>query len=387
MASVERRDGRRSASFVVRYRDDTGKQRSKSFNNKAEAQSFAYKTETQLREGDWIDPLRGRTLFEDFHARWVAARTVSPSRASAEASQAKNHILPKWGSVPLGRIKPLDVDAWVKTMQAGTPTKVMALAQFKLCLDAAVREGILRTNPAAITKAPSLPRKRVSRADVLDAAELDKLVSEVPDHWKALVYLSGWLGWRWSEAMGLRVRDFDFSRGVVHIGNEVAVEVAGVIHRRTGGKTAAATRTVALPEPARDVARWHVGRLSDPSDPSAWVFVTEAGHTPSRSNFLRVFRAAVTRAGLEGRGLNIRQLRHTAASLMLSSGLDILDVQERLGHARGSVTLDIYGRVLNSRREAGNTALGDAMGSSAYTLFTHTGAKLSVPSATTGGPS
>lgn len=78
-----------------------------------------------------------------------------------------------------------------------------------------------------------------------------------------------------------------------------------------------------------------------------------------RSNFRRVFTKAIRDAGLEGRGINVRQLRHTAASLMLSNGLDVLDVQDRLGHSRGSVTLDIYGRVLSGRRRA-STALMDA---------------------------
>lgn len=73
------------------------------------------------------------------------------------------------------------------------------------------------------------------------------------------------------------------------------------------------------------------------------------------------FGTAVRDAGLEGRGINIRQLRHTAATIMLSSGLDILDVQERLGHSRGSITLDIYGRVLAGRRTAGTEIMSNAM--------------------------
>ncbi len=40
---------------------------------------------------------------------------------------------------------------------------------------------------------------------------------------------------------------------------------------------------------------------------------------------------------------------------------DVLDVQDRLGHSRGSVTLDIYGRVLTGRRNTSTTLLNSAM--------------------------
>lgn len=371
MASIEKRESNRGAVYVVRFRDDTGRQRSKSLPTKKEALTYAAQVESQLHTGEWIDPHKGRIKFGDFHARWVAARSVSASRASAERSQAKVHIIPRWSQVPLSRIKPLDVDRWIKDSPAGTATKTMMLAQFKLCLDAAVREGLIRTNPAATTKAPSSPKKRVSTTDVLDAAELDRLVAATPDRWKALVYLSGWLGWRWSEAMGLRLRDVDLDAGVIHVGNEVAVEADGVIVRRAGGKTDAATRAVPMPGPARSVAAWHIARHFSGVGSDGSMFVTESGDTPYRSNFRRIFQKAVRDAGLDGRGINVRQLRHTAASLMLTSGLDILDVQERLGHTRGSVTLDIYGRVLARRREVGTDAMTVLMAANSDTAFTH----------------
>lgn len=392
MASIERRSGKRYDSYVVRYRDDSRRQRSKSFGSKLEAVRFANKVEVQLSEGDWIDPSRGRELFGDFHARWVKARAVSPSRAATEESQARNHILPTWEEVQLRRIKPLDVDTWIKDLNVGPTTKGMVLAQFKLCLSSAVREGLLRSSPASDTKAPAQRRKRVTLKDVLDAQEVDLLTKATPDHWKALVFLSAWLGWRWSEAMGLRWRDVDLDNALVYVGNETIVESQGHLHVRHGGKTDAATRVMPLPSVAVDVFRWHRGRSAVDPAGSRRVFVTEPcpspgrhavtgrkggcqvpgschGHTPLRSNFRRIFIRAVDDAGLGNRGITVRQLRHTAASLMLSTGLDVLDVQDRLGHSRGSVTLDIYGRVLAGRRRESTLTLGAAMASASDLSF------------------
>lgn len=372
MASVERRSGPRGDVYVVRYRDERKRQRAKTFKVKQEALLFSNTTEVQLKTGDWIDPNAGREKFSVFHARWVEARLVSPSRADTEASHAKNHIMPTWGSVALSAIRPLDVDSWIKNLTAGAATKVEVLAQFKQVLDAAVREQLIRTNPATGTKTPARAKKRVTQADVLHADELDRLVSYMPDRYKALVYLSGWLGWRWSEAMGLRNCDVDLDAGIIYVGNQTVVESRGVQYVHEGGKTDAATRTVPLPDTARDVLRWHLDARFSGAGVNGRVFVTEEGNTPFRSNFRRVFLKAVKAADLEGRGINMRQLRHTAASLMLANGLDILDVQDRLGHTRGSITLDIYGRVLAGRRVAGTDLLGAAMAENSDTTFTHT---------------
>lgn len=391
MASIETRSGTRRTSYVVRYRDDAGKQRAKSFSAWKDAVTFSNKVEVQLSEGDYIDPKLGKTLFGDFHVRWVAARKVSTNRRVTEASQAKVHIMPRWANVPLSRIKPLDVDAWVNSIAAGPHTAAGALQQFKHCLNDAVRENLIRTNPAASTKAPKTPTKRVTTADVLDADELMTLVGEMPKRWKALIYLSGWLGWRWSEAMGLRVRDFDFENGVVYVGRETATEVSGRIERRAGGKTDAATRVVPLPRPAAIMARWHIIHGLCGDGPDGLMFVTAGGTTPLRSNFARLLKdrtikgkvipGAIARAGLDGRGVNMRQLRHTAVTLMLSMGLDILDVQERIGHEKGSTTFDIYGRVLANRRKRGTDLMAGAMTENMRTRFTHLPTEISAGTA------
>lgn len=383
MASIVQKSNKRGIVYLVRYRAPDGKQRAKTFPRKAEAAAFAAKIETQVREGDWIDPSAGRLTFGDLHARWLDARTVSPVRAATEETQANVHILPRWKDVQLKRIKPLEVQAWIKNLTsprldeegnrkpASPYTAEGVLLQFRQVLDAAVLEGLIRTNPAAKVKSPPRPHKRVTRADILEVHELDALVDAMPDRYKALVYLSGWLGWRWSEAMGLRNRHIDFDNECVYVGEEVAVQVKGTIHRRAGGKTAAATRTLPLPGPALSVLRWHVEAPFNGEGPDGSVFVTEDGKTPDRSNFHRVFNRAIRNAGLEDRGINLRQLRHTAATLMLSSGLDILDVQERLGHSRGSITLDIYGRVLAGRRTSGTEVMGAAMEGSQCTFSAH----------------
>ncbi|WP_243198128.1 tyrosine-type recombinase/integrase [Weissella diestrammenae] len=48
--------------------------------------------------------------------------------------------------------------------------------------------------------------------------------------------------------------------------------------------------------------------------------------------------------------ITIHGLRHTHASYLLSQGIDIQYVSERLGHADVNITMSVYAHLLNKRR-------------------------------------
>jgi integrase len=79
------------------------------------------------------------------------------------------------------------------------------------------------------------------------------------------------------------------------------------------------------------------------------VFPTATGTPIHNRNLLRRFKKLISEAGL----LEIRfhDLRHTAASLMLNNGVPVLVVSKRLGHAKPSITLDVYGHLISSMQE------------------------------------
>jgi integrase len=61
---------------------------------------------------------------------------------------------------------------------------------------------------------------------------------------------------------------------------------------------------------------------------------------------LRDFKKLLRDAGFPA--IRFHDLRHTAASLMLNHGTPVLVVSRRLGHAKPSITLDVYGHLLPS---------------------------------------
>ena len=76
--------------------------------------------------------------------------------------------------------------------------------------------------------------------------------------------------------------------------------------------------------------------------PGDLVFTTPTGAVLRNLNWRRdVFDPAVTSVGLDG--LTPHELRHTAASLAIQSGASVKSVQQMLGHASATTTLDVYG--------------------------------------------
>lgn len=52
-------------------------------------------------------------------------------------------------------------------------------------------------------------------------------------------------------------------------------------------------------------------------------------------------------------------LKHTAASLMLNNGVPVIVVSRRLGHAKASITLDIYGHLIPGMQEEAANLMDD----------------------------
>jgi len=76
------------------------------------------------------------------------------------------------------------------------------------------------------------------------------------------------------------------------------------------------------------------------------VFPSTIGTPIDPTNILRSFRKALKAAGLPR--IRFHDLRHTAAAIMLNNGVDVLVASKRLGHAKPSITLDVYGHLLSS---------------------------------------
>jgi integrase len=107
------------------------------------------------------------------------------------------------------------------------------------------------------------------------------------------------------------------------------------------------------------VDRWSEGKM-----PDVWLFNAPGGGPLRESNWKRSvgWSAATTAAGLQG--FRVHDLRHTAASVWLGAGADPKVVQRVLGHATASMTMDLYGHLVDGNLWQAARIVGDISGTS-----------------------
>jgi integrase len=106
-------------------------------------------------------------------------------------------------------------------------------------------------------------------------------------------------------------------------------------------------RILTLPKPIAEMLVDHLARFADVGDPDAPMFTTESGGAIATKFSYdawsrRHFTPAVERAGITTK-ISPNDLRHYAVKFAIGQGADVFAVQRMLGHAKPSITLDIYG--------------------------------------------
>jgi integrase len=341
MASIAKRaDGR----WRARYRDQSGKEHSKHFNRKVDAQCWLDEVTARLVTGTYVDPKAGRDTLRDFAEQWMAGRVhLKPKTVASYDSLLASRVLPRWRDVPLSRIDYEGVGAWVAEMRADGLSASRTRQSYHLLtsmLDDAVKGGRLARNPAAGIDLPRLPR--VDK-QYLNHAEVEAL-AEASGADRLIVLTLAYTGLRWGELAALRARRVDLLRGRLEI-TEAVTEINGRLE--WGTPKSHQTRSVPISRFLReDLAQHLAGRGPDDlAFPSARGTPLRVGNYRRRS-----FNTAASSVGLDG--LTPHELRHTAASLAIASGASVKGVQSMLGHASATLTLDRYGHLFGDELDA-----------------------------------
>src|SRR5215217_853654 len=105
--------------YRARYINPAGFERSKSFGDKQKklAEDFLLEVESSKREGKYVDPKAGQTLFESVAVRWKDAQTCDYTSLELMARDLKNHLLPVFEGRSVGAIRPSQVQTWLRDLQ------------------------------------------------------------------------------------------------------------------------------------------------------------------------------------------------------------------------------------------------------------------------------
>lgn len=218
----------------------------------------------------------------------------------------------------------------------------------------AMRRRLIGTNPFQVLTPDERPKRKErekpfewsdENIEALLAAS-SKLAAKKESRadYSLILRVAATLGLRISECLGLQWGDFDSAAGVLHVRRQ---------YLRTGEytapKTEAGVRDIPIPNGPTGLKQALLehkaaSRFKGDSDP---IFAARSGRPFSHRNVTRRgFEAARDEAGLPN-DLTFHDLRHAAASRLISNGLDPVTVAAVLGHSDPHVTLKVYAHLFN----------------------------------------
>lgn len=325
----------------------------------------------QADDGAWVAPKK-QTFGEVLDA-WEAGLNVSPKTAERYKELVDRFIQPHLGAIQVAALRPSRIEAFYTDLRDGRGPKE-GEAGSKLAprtighihrlvvqaLSLAERDGAIPSNPARLAKRPKIERTEIeilSEDQVRDV--LTKLQGRLPFYRLAALGLA--TGMRRGELCALRWKDVDLDAGRLRV--EQSLE-----QTRTSGlrfkppKTRYSNRTIALPASIVNELRAHrkeqqeerlkLGLGRDPDNSLVFRHLD-----PKSGTYSPMVPEAVTKQWrrmvklLSLPDVSLHAWRHTHASQLIDSGMDVLTISRRLGHASPSITLDVYGHRFKRKDE------------------------------------
>lgn len=375
MGTIEAYETASGKRYRVRYRTPDHRQTDKrGFRTKRDADLFLATVEVSKATGEYIEPARARSTIAELGIGWLEAKRsrLKPSSYKALEDAWRVYVAPRWGTTPVSAITHSDVRAWVSQLAAGTAKTnrrdhirtrgqgarkksatvvIRAHGVLASVLDLAVKDRRIPNNPAR--GVDNLPRKVRKAHQYLSHEEVERLAVAAGEY-STLVYVAAYTGLRWGELTALRVRDVDARRRRLQV-NENAVRVGAEIY--VGSPKTHEMRSVPYPE----FLELPIAKLCEGKTRSGLLFGDGDDYfgRPRSSEYSRSwFKSALDVAGLER--MTIHDLRHTAASLAISSGANVKAVQRMLGHASAAMTLDVYADLFDDDLDSVSASLNSA---------------------------
>jgi integrase len=338
---------RASGRYQARYTGPDGQAYNapETFERKTDAARWLAAKETEISRGDWAHPDAGSVLFGDYAPQWLADRVLKPRTRELYAGLLRNHLLPAFGPISLGRINEAAIRRWRKKRLDAGPladrpfgavTVAKAYRLLHAILATAADDRLISRNPCRIDGAG---KEESEERPVIPLPVVFVIADRLPRRWRALVLLAVFAQMRLGELAGLRRSCLDLD----------ACEV-----RITNAKSRAGNRTVTFPAEIVPDLRDHLDRYSEPG-PSGLVFVGPQGGRLRRNNFNSVWRDACVAAGVPD--AHFHDLRHTGGTLAATTGATIKELMVRLGHSSPRAAM-IYQHATRDRDKAIAEALG-----------------------------
>jgi integrase len=304
-------------------------------------------------------------------------RALKPKTAYRYTEIVTKELIPALGALPLEQLNHDHVAALITELEEagrGAPTIRYVHAVLSSALSDAVKRRRLTHNVAQHVTLPAMTTAERQPWTAAQAVEFLDHAHRVEDRLADLFEVILGTGLRRGEALALRWPDLDLTARVlfIHPARGTLSDVAGRL-MFTAPKTKGSSAGVGLS--ARVVAALERQRSRQILDRAAWaecyadhdlVFAQINGKPLRPDRVLDRFHELTAQAGLPR--VRLHDLRHLAATLMLTAGVPLALVSKTLRHATSGISADLYGHLTKEAALAAADSLGSVLDAAAAEL-------------------
>jgi integrase len=310
---------------------------------------------TEYTSGASVDP--SKITVSEFLVRWqsdFAAVHVTPKTAERYGQLIRRQIVPHIGQQLLQKLRPVHLtELYAKLLKEGLAPRTVGHVHRLLhrALGHAGTWGVAQQNVASLVQPPKV---ETSEVVILTKEQIAKLFHHIKrQSMFPILSLALATGARRGELLALRIKDFDVEKRTLRIERSLEQTKAGL--RFKPPKTKHGKRTISLPPSIVTQLRAHLMKVRErrlllgmgKDTPEDLLFPRWDGQVRSPNWLSQKFRLAMNELGIKG--VTVHSLRHTHASHLIASGMDVLTISRRLGHGSPAITLTVYGHLIEGK--------------------------------------
>lgn len=357
--------------FRVYYTDANGRPQrvqKDGFSTKAMAINAAREYETNIAHG--ANPVNDDIAFIDYWDKWIDAYKSGDKSPNTEYRYQllRSHLERGFAGRSLKSIKPMEWQAFLNDFAEGKDLKkprkrsrdiVSKMNGYvRSMVKSAINNQLIYTDfTFGATVRGEKTSGKIKVLQAADFAAIKRIAAErahASSTGAVAVYIASMTGLRVSEVLALQWPDIDEKAGVVHVKKSWDYH-----HEKDFAptKTERSVRDVevspAFFEIMDRVHREQTERnvKTGYRDDLDLVLRTYMHTVPTDAACNKALKTIEKHAGIpEGKQITFHGLRHSHVSYLISQGVDIYYISKRLGHADVSITLKVYGHLLDDQR-------------------------------------
>jgi integrase len=323
------------------------------FKTQKEAKEKYLQIQNELSDEKFVDP--SSVTFETFLDKWKKRKQtqIEESTYIRYERLCRLHILPALGKMKLQKINTITVQNLIDSLVAVNGFKrkscLLVTTVVKDVFRTAIKEGLVKINPVQDI---DLPKVNEVEMVIWDQDDMEVFLSIREKKSRGKYYVAVLMalltGMRKGEILGLSWDKIDFDNNIIHI-QQILESDGSKISKKTKSKK---FRQILIPDLLKHELILHKKeqKRHTPSNPDNLVFCTYRGKRVIPNTLNDVLDSYCAKLDLPR--MKFHDLRHTHATMLLKENVNIKVIQERLGHSKASITLDVYSHVLPSMQQS-----------------------------------